>query len=110
MAVSGSTLAALAAALVFNRGVVGSDVVRLFAIPSLALLVAGSVCATLAAAGALDALPAPLLPLLPPAAFAMLLLVTERATLFRELAYLRAQLARPAGSGEASDAGTPLPT
>jgi len=109
-AVSVSTGVALAAAVWFNRGVVGGNAVRVFLTPSIVLLAAASLCAALAAAGALEAIPTLLLPVLPPTLFAALLLLAERNTLLREVAYLRAQFAQGAGGGTAPDAASPGPT
>jgi O-antigen/teichoic acid export membrane protein len=107
VSVSASTLAALAAAVWFNRGIVGRAGVRQFVTAALLLIVAASASTALSAAGALEGAPEILLPLLPPAVFAALILATERVTLFRELAYLRAQLAEPRGAGGVSDAEAP---
>jgi O-antigen/teichoic acid export membrane protein len=94
MAVSGSTLIALAAAVWFTRDAFGASVLRVFATPTAALVATALACAGLDAAGALGSVPTLLLPVLPPAIFAALLLLTERASLFREVAYLRAQFAQ----------------
>jgi O-antigen/teichoic acid export membrane protein len=98
LAVSFSTVVAFAAAIWFTRDVVGRSVGHVFTTPSLALLASAGACAALAAAGALRSVPAPLLLLLPPAAFTGLLLLAERSTLLREIGYLRVQFAqRPVG-------------
>jgi O-antigen/teichoic acid export membrane protein len=103
MAVSGSTLIALAAAIWFARDVFGASVVRIFVTPTAVLFAAASACAALGAVGALRGVPLLLLPMLPPALFAGLLLIAERATLFREIAYLRMQFAQRAVGGESPD-------
>ena len=104
-AMSLSTLVALSVAVWFNRGVLGRGAVRVFLTPSVALLAAASLCVALDAAGALEKLPAPLLPILPPMVFAALLLLTERDTLFRQVAYLRAQFAQGAGAPDTRSPG-----
>jgi len=109
IAVSGSTLVALAAAIWFTRDVFRTSVVRVFVTPTVALLAAAALCAALSGLGALSFVPTLLLPALPPTLFAALLLLMERATLFRELAYLRIQFAQRGESGEPPDPKAPDP-
>jgi O-antigen/teichoic acid export membrane protein len=93
-AVSVSTLAALAAATWMNRGVLRGSAARVYLTPTAVLLATAALCAALDAAGALEGVPALLLPALPPALFAALVLLAERKALLREVGYLRAQLAQ----------------
>jgi O-antigen/teichoic acid export membrane protein len=102
-AVSLSTGVALAAAVWFNRDVLGSNIVRVFATPSVLLVATASLCAALGAADWLGVIPALLLPGVPPVLFTALLFLAERDTLFREVAYLRAQFAQGAAGGAPSD-------
>lgn len=105
VAVSVSTAVALAAAVWFTRDVLGRNVVRVFMTPTVALLVTASLCAALGAAGLLAKIPALLLPGVPPVVFSALLFLAERDTLFREIAYLRAQFAQGAEGGAPPDEG-----
>jgi PST family polysaccharide transporter len=109
-ALSASTLSAVGVAVWFNRGVLGREALRVFLTPCVVLLATAALCAALGAVGALRGVPAPLLPALPPILFAALLLVAERNTVFREVAYLRAQFAQSAEPGALPDADVPGPT
>jgi O-antigen/teichoic acid export membrane protein len=108
-AVSVSTLIALAAAIWMSRAVVGRSALRVFLMPSAALLASAALCFAIAAMGALAAVPEWLLPALPPAVFVALLLIAERDTLLRELGYLRAQLAQGRATGPLAEGGAPGP-
>lgn len=108
-AVSGSTLVALGVAIWFTRDVFGASAVRVFVAPTAALVAAASACAALGAFGALSRVPTLLLPALPPLLFAALVLLTERETLFREVAYLRVQFSQRAESGEPPEVEAPDP-
>jgi hypothetical protein len=80
-----------------------------FLTPGAILIATAALCAALAAAGALEAIPALLHPVLPPALFAALLLLAERERLFQEVGYLRAQFAQGAAPAPA-DGDVPGPT
>jgi PST family polysaccharide transporter len=97
-ALSASTLVAVVAAVWFQRGILGRETLRVFLAPSVILLATAALCGALLAVGALRGIPALLLPALPPVLFAALLLLGERSTIFREVAYLRTQFGQGAAA------------
>jgi O-antigen/teichoic acid export membrane protein len=89
----------------YAREVLRGTLARILGVPSLVLVVTLALCFALRAWGLLEPVPAILVPALPPALFALLLLLLERSELLSQLGYLRRQLeARPADAGSANAA------
>jgi O-antigen/teichoic acid export membrane protein len=88
----------------YTREILRGTIAWIIGIPSVAFLGTLGICLALREWGVLQPVPAILMPAIPPVLFVALLLLLERAEIFRQLGYLRRQLAaRPAQASEATE-------
>jgi O-antigen/teichoic acid export membrane protein len=102
-AITLSTTVALLISWRFTRDLVSAEPLRLVLTPAAVLGTSVAALALLRSAGFVEGIPWPLRPALPAALYCIGLLLVERSRLFRELGYLRAQLAggaAPPASGD----------